>query len=119
MDNKFLKKENKFLKKENKFLKEKNKFLKEDVNSSRLNIEEARLVFVEKLSNFMTRYLMGNPEKALEELKGISPDIHLFMSRSLLEEVGGEGFEKMYNRNKYRVSLVLKQVIRDIDNFIP
>ena len=111
--------DNKFIKKENKFLKSENKFLKEDTEVSRVNIDDSRKLFVENLANFMTRYLMGNPEKALEELKELNPDIHLFMSRSLVEEVGGEGFEKMYNRNKYRIGLVLKQVIRDIDNFIP
>lgn len=106
---------NKFLKKENKFLKQekKNKFLKTE------DKEQNRKEFVEELSSFMAHYLMGNPEKALEEMKGLDPEKHLFIKRSLTEEVGGAGFEKMYNKTKYRVALALKQCIRDIDSFIP
>ena len=104
--NKFLKKENKFLKKENRFLKTENK-------------EAKRKEFVEEVASFLTHYLMGNPEKALEEMKKLSPEKHIFIRRSLMEEVGEGGFEKMYNKTKYRVGLALKQAIRDIDNFIP
>lgn len=107
MGNKFLKKENKFLKKENKFLKT------QDYK------EKDRKVFVEEVSNFLAHYLMGNPKQALEELKKLTPQSHLFLKRSLLEEVGGDGFERMYNKTKYRLALTLKQAIRDIDNFIP
>lgn len=109
---------NKFLKKENKFLKQEkeNKFLKKDVQE---NKDVGRKEFVEELSSFMAHYLMGNPEKALEEMSKLSPEKHLFIKRSLTEEVGEIGFGKMYNKTKYRVALALKQCIRDIDNFIP
>lgn len=109
MSNKFLKEE-----KENKFLLKENKFLKTEEYK-----EQDRKVFVEELSSFLAHYLIGNPKEALEEMKKLTPQSHLFLKRSLLEEVGGEGFERMYNKTKYRVALSLKQAIRDIDNFIP
>lgn len=115
MSNKFLKKENKFLKKENKFLKES----RNQIFKAKDYKEQDRKVFVEEVSNFLAHYLMGNPKQALEELKKLTPQSHLFLKRSLLEEVGADGFEEMYNKTKYRMALTLKQAIRDIDNFVP